>query len=420
MENSTRYRHFTFVPTQLRDSRKQIEKEYEESGKGLSDRLAPLRLPRLLELIRKTSLEEINEWAETLKKVDVMVLLYQYPYPNESIDTRRKINQVLIARYSAAVGQFAWNLFQHDWKDVFLQDLLRRIYSVDGYAFMSIEWDGSIRTGVETALSSQSGISDGFIPLFTGGKRKTNELLNLIKVKKDSPLEEELVYQMLLKGLDKDHLIRRDGTEFIKQKLERYPINEYKSLLRVYLEARTHDGFDPVFVKQAVDRLYDPRERIADWEFLSESTLEEVKRWLIENELKEFFEKDNNRRFEYWKIYLPYIKNVIQLKDRNDPKVAFIYFNKFVVVEFGNIGAAYFYHKEGFDEWILSRTGTKEFRAKSTLTKEALLKDTTRVKGGIPLFINKLDHRGYFDSWAKKFTKYMREYFDGYFEYNER
>jgi hypothetical protein len=419
MENKTRYHHFTFVPTQLRDSRKQIEKKYKESDQHDAERVSSFRLPRLLELIRKTPLEEINTLAQTFKKIDVMVLLYQYPYPDESNETRRKVNQVLFARYSTAVGQFAWNLFQHDWEEVFLQDLLRRIYAVDGYAFMSVDWDDSTRAEIESALSSQSGISIGLVPLFSDGKWKTTELLNILKVKKESPLEEELMYQTLLNGLDKEHLVRRDGVEFIRQKLERYPMNQYKDLVKIYLDSRTHEEFEPLLIQQAVDRLYDPRERMADWEFLSERTLDEVKRWLIVNELKKFFEKDTNKRFDYWKIYLPYIDNVLQLKDKNDPKVVFIYFKKFVVVEFGNIGAAYFYHKEGFDKWILSRTKERVFRGRSTSTKESLLKDTAREKGGTPLYINKLGHHGYFDSWTKKFTRYMREYFDGYFDYSE-
>ncbi|XEC95689.1 hypothetical protein AB6A23_03695 [Paenibacillus tarimensis] len=417
MDNDGYLYHYTFPPTKLRAAREVVEHRYGDVDKDNARRLAPYRLPKLLEFIRRTPTDELETWAVTLKKSDVMVLLYQYPYPDETQDTQRKVNIVLSKRFTSSMGRYLWGLFSHDYEHVYLQDLLRRVYPVDSYAFLNPGQD--TREALVAALSNRSGIAYGLIPFFTTSKKHSKELLKSLQIKEDCPIEHFLLFEMLLAGLQYDVFIRREGEASIQRKLEKYPLEHYQQLMKVYLEARTYETFHGVILEEAIKRLHDPRERMVDWTFLSEKALSDVKRWLVVNELRKFFEGDNNRRFEYWKRYLHYIDNVTQLRGNGDPKVAFIYFRQFVVVEFGNIGSAYFYHREGFDNWILSRTTSHNFRRRSTNVKESLLKETARTMRGDPLFINKEGHFGYYETWSRKFTRHMQEYLAGNFDYSE-
>lgn len=418
MDNNTYIFNFTFTPKKLSEARKTVQKRYEDIDMLTASQVSGLRLPKLLELIRQTPEEGIEKLAQQLRKTDIMVLLYQYPHFAESNDTQKKINLVISNRYSPTIGSYVWGVFQHDYQNIYVQDLLRRLFAIDQFGFLHVN-NEAVTKGFITALTSKDGIAPSMVQMFTTGKTKTEQLLKTIKIKSESLLEDFLLFRMLQNGLFKDEILRRDSEGFICQLLERYPIHQYQELIKAYLEARNHEQFHPKLLEQAIKRLHDPRERMADWGFLSEFAINEVNRWLLEIELKKFFEGDTNRRFEYWKRYLHYIKNVVQLKGRNDPKVAFIYFEDVVVVEFGNIGAAYFYHKRGFDRYILSRTTGNDFGRKSVTAKENLLKETDRRKYGEPLFIHKLGHHGYFETWTAKFTRHMQEYMDGYYDYSE-
>ncbi|MCA0757009.1 hypothetical protein KP806_18265 [Paenibacillus sp. N4] len=418
MDNNTYIFNFTFTPKKLSEARKQVQKRYEDIDLLTASQISGMRLPKLLELIRRTPEAEIEALALQLKKTDIMVLLYQFPHNTESNDTQKKINLLISHRYNSMIGNYVWGIFQHDYQNIFVHDLLRRFFAVERFDFLSINNDAMIKR-LTDALTNKSGVAHGLVHLFMDGNMKTEQLLKTIKIKSESPIEDFIMYQMLRECLKKDDVIRRDGESFICQLLDRYPMHQYQNIIKIYLEARDHEHFHPKILEQAIIRLHDPRERMADWAFLSESAFNEVNRWLLEIELKKFFEGDTNRRFEYWKKYFHYISNVVQLKGRNDPKVAFIYFNEFVVVEFGDMGASYFYHKRGFDRFILSQTTGTEFAGKSTRVKESLLKITDKIRNGESLFINRLRHIGPYETWTAKFTHHMQEYLDGYYDYSE-
>ncbi|SDT09254.1 EH_Signature domain-containing protein [Paenibacillaceae bacterium GAS479] len=422
MNNDGYIYHFNFQPTKLRHAGREVQRRYEDMDRELAERVTAYRLPRMLEIIRMTPAEQITKWAETLKKTDVRVLLYQYPYSDESHDTQYKINIVISSRFTSSIGRYAWGgLFSHIYSNIYLQDLLRRMYNVDSFEFLITANVSGMQNAVREAIIDRSGIASGLVSYLTSASLCSSELIPKLQIKKGSPLESYLLFEMYKKGLRSDDFVKREGETTIRIKLEVYPVDEYKLLAKVYIEERNHASFHPRLMEQAILRLYDPRERPADWEFLNENSIAEVKRWLVINELKRFFEEDkNNDRFEYWSRYLHYIDDVIQLKGKDNPKVAFIYFNQFVVVEFGDMGAAYFYHRSGFDRWILPRTQDRSFRgSRSIPAKERKLKDISKSLYGEPLFINKLPHLGDPRNWKSKFTKHMQAYFSNDFNYYE-
>lgn len=403
MQNDVRFHPFFFRPKKLLEERMKIENKFKDAEKEIALLRSQIELPKLLNLIRATPFEEIAEWSKSLRKMDVLLLLYEYPYPEESDETKRKINHILTTRYVGIVGRTVWGLFQQDIVDLFLQDLIRSSYSIEKDTFLGLDEEMLLVFGV--AMGNQEGIIEGLIPYLLTMNEKSNLVLKKWKVKENSVLEETLTRKMLIEGLSEDFIIHRDGMDYVIQQLDHYPLNDYKKLLQVYLEAREYTKFHPAIMRQAIQRLLDPREYEENWRFLSKEAFSRVLRWLFSHELKKFFEKDTNSiRFNYWKRFIDYMVNVTLLKD---PFVAFIDFGPFVVVEFGNMGAAYFYHKEGFEEFILPLTKNRFGLTRSTQRKEEMLKDKDLVKQGIKLFIDKLDHRGY---WQRNFDLKMQQY----------
>ena len=101
-----------------------------------------------------------------------------------------------------------------------------------------------------------------------------------------------------------------------------------------------------------------------------------------------------------------------KVKPLKSPLVAFIYFKNFVVVEFGNMGAAYFYHREGFEKLIYPRINDYRFRnSRSESYREGKLKDTTIKSYDLDLFIIKLNHQG---NWPHRFDTEMIELLQKY------
>ena len=251
-----------------------------------------------------------------------------------------KLMKFYIGNYTSLVGKTAWMLFQQDIRVPYLQDLIKKSYWREKDTFLQI--DEEFLQPMGKAFNQSGDLVHELAEVARKSKHRIKVTLTKWKVKQDSVLEESLVFQMLKKGISDDFIINRDGIGEITNFLKRYFTDYYKALMKFYIEARNRKDFHHTIMQEAIHRLYDPNERIDDWTFLSEKGLEQVKRWLMANELKKFFDNDaNSKRFDYWKRYIDYMENVIPLKS---PLVAVIYFKNFVVVEFGNIGAAYFYH----------------------------------------------------------------------------
>jgi hypothetical protein len=410
MQNSNFFFHFTFTPTKLKTERTIVEKKFKDIEKEIAIGGGRKRLPELLERIRLTSIEELPSFVEKLTKMDIRILIYEYPFPNESKATRHKINEILTARYTSLVGRTAWELFQHDTSDEFLQDLIRGAFVREPESFVGMS-EGFLKL-FKNAIESSDSIVNGLTPFFLKSKSRAVELLKGFKVKEGSLLEAEITKKMFLEGLQENFIIKRDGEEFVSRKLQQYPTNDYKEMLKVYIEPRDYDEFHPSIMNDAIKfRLGDPRTKGEEWSFLSKDAFSQVKRWVLRQNLEEIFAGDaDNKRFNYWKRFIRYMDDVELLKE---PKVAFIYFKQFVVVEFGNIGAAYFYHVDGFEKHIYPIKNSSRFKhTRSMQSRESMLKIKDEKFKGDKLFIDRLLHIPW-NNWEPKFDKKMQIYLSG-------
>lgn len=419
MDDKSYIFHFTFTPNKLSAVRKKVEEKYRDVDMLTASQISYLRLPKILEMIRNTSEEHIEHLASELKRRDFSVLTYSYPYPKESGEVQKKINIVLATGYTPGNANMIWEKFQRDYRHIYIQDLLRRfLLKDDGISFIYSDYtEADLKAILNPAFMHKSGIAQGLLQVMIDKEPIISEFLKKIKIKPETPLEDFVVYEILKEGIVSEEFIEKNKIGYITQMFEKYSIEQYQGLLKNYLENRTFEQFHFQVMDQAIKRLHDPRERDEDWAFLSEQARQEVNNWLVQAELEDYFDTE---RFKYWKNYLRVMVDVKTLKRTNDPKVIFLYFENFVVVEFGENGkAVYFYYKEGFDRFILPRTNSHEYLRKGTSDRESMLKERHEIFKGEPLFIIKLHHTPK-NNWMDRFTRYMRKYMVGEYWYTER
>ena len=70
--------------------------------------------------------------------MDTLLLIYEYPFPEETDETKRKINEILNQEYTSLVGKTAWMLFQQDVKDSYLLHLIKKSYWREKDTFLQI------------------------------------------------------------------------------------------------------------------------------------------------------------------------------------------------------------------------------------------------------------------------------------------
>ncbi|MCI3919920.1 hypothetical protein MO973_06705 [Paenibacillus sp. TRM 82003] len=404
--SDTRAYFFSFSPMKLRLERENVEQQFRGLDAEANLRNRRDRLPQLLQRIRQTPMEHLDELIASLSNVDVKVLMFDMPFDQESTETRGKINRIFLARYSPNIGAMAWNLFQDAYENPYVRDLLQLIYVSDPDHFLHFEVTDLEM--IANAVNLKKGLIIGFSEQLVISKDSSKSLLDRWRVRKQSPLEKQLVRKMLERSLQTDDVMDRDGARQITVYLDLFELMDYKSLLKIYLETRNYQQFQMPIMKHAISRLYDPRERAEEWDFLSLSTMDEVHRWLIQGDLEQMFENDgDNRRFMYWKLFIHEMYRVDRLQR---PDAAIMYFRDFVVVEFGKIGAAYFYFRVGFTLYMEDIVERRRFHVRSMNVKESMLKNRELYFDGKPLFIDKLHHVG---DWEYPFMRFLERCLQG-------
>jgi EH_Signature domain len=132
-----------------------------------------------------------------------------------------------------------------------------------------------------------------------------------------------------------------------------------------------------------------------------------------QEKLTSFFSIDgDNERFEYWKNYTHLLDDLII---QEDPSLLIMYFSNFVVVEFAQTGnAAYFYHRENFNDFLKDRLDQlSSLKTKSEQRRMNLFKSKERLFNGKPLYIKSLGHN---NKWQTSYTRHMERYLEGKFK----
>ncbi|MBB5173371.1 hypothetical protein [Texcoconibacillus texcoconensis] len=417
MNEPNPFRKFSFSPRLLVGERKKVEEKYENIDRELLVKLGRKKLPDLLAQIRKLPLDEaeLTNFAAMLKKREVRLLVYDYPYKNETTDTIKKITTILIKGYQRDIGKQMWYIFQYYFEDHHIHRVLSHALQLEEEpSFLKL--DNTIRKQLREVFKDTDSILMKMTEKINQSDYPIEHTLRSWCIKEKSDLYYYLLKNKLVSGLADPVFISLEGVDVITNYLDIWTTKNYKSLLSIYISHRRYDEMDDEIMLQALRKISNPNEDERPWGFFDQSDIDKVKKWLMLNELKDFFDEDMKyMRFEYWKKYMSSVKNVYVI---HKPTVIALDFGNFVVVEFGKGGAAYFYYRDGFLDILLPRRNNKQFqRTRNRDRKESFFKEKDHYEyQGVPLYINRLIHRG---NWEFKFDRYMREFLSGNISYQE-
>lgn len=399
---------FHFYPKELVTESKRIEEKYKDYDDQLIGKLSIIKLPELLRAIRKLKNERsvIIEYAKTLKKLDIKILTYEYPYQDEDIETLSKVIIILNERYSRIVGRRFWTHFHLQPTDENIHSLLDKAFTQEDNTFLSLE--ERVRTAYNHLFKSNK-VLNKLAFLIGSEKLPLNEAFKLWNIQKDTKLEAFLWWLILKEFIGEKWFIQKESMDEIRKRIYSLSDRRYKVLLKSYLNAYEFDDFDNLLLSDAINRLRDPRVSKQRWDTFTESEIDKVIRWLYKKELISFFEKDTKYdRFKYWKKHIRYIQKLNLI---DSPPIAAMYFGEFVVVEFAETGnAAYFYKTEGFDKYMSKNLKKGIY--------ESILKDKQA-----DFFITKLNHTTTQynpEYWHGRFDEYMNQFYNHNFDYKHK
>lgn len=394
MSRSKIYPTFHYYPVALKEESRRIQEKYKNADQ-VPQSLTIIKLPKLLEKIRALSdvIPDIIAFAKTLKSIDINILATEFPYETENRSTVRKIKIILVERYNRIVGRRFWSHFQILPYNHEVTEILSHAFTVEEASYLAL--NTRIRHHYNNIFSSHY-IMDQLVDRLGKERRVLADSFSEWKISVDGRLSDELWILLLETFIKEEWFVNVQGVETIVAKMDNISNAQYKKVLNRYLLSRNFQQYHIELLKQSIQRLGDPRESLYRWNDISENAIESVKKWLFKIELFEFLDYD---RFDYWEKY---IHKVTDLKVVEDPPVAAMYFNDFVVVEFAKIGnAAYFYDAKGFSKHLAATL-------KAYVPVERL-KDRKA-----DFYIHKLSHAG---SWRSRFDDYMSHYMHGNFWY---
>ena len=170
-------------------------------------------------------------------------------------------------------------------------------------------------------------------------------------------------------------------------KIETLTLKDQGRLLNNYLNEVPISNANEKYLESIYKKYRTPTEiKTQFWEYISSENIIKFYQWVNINNINQIL--GNDERSRYWKRYSKVMKSTYVQESRGQIALDF---GSFVVIEFTNIGAAYFYSKENFDKYF------KKYFGKYNSTSDGNLKD-------IGLMIDKYSHTGY---WQYRFDDYM-------------
>jgi hypothetical protein len=198
--------------------------------------------------------------------------------------------------------------------------------------------------------------------------------------------------------------MREKEEELIKIFTE-FKSEDFKKAAENYLIVFKQEEYLEELMYKIKNQIGDPREDYSTaWEQIDNKAKEKAAAWFNYKKLKEFFDsittdqEEAKKRFAYWEKHykemkkVDYVKKYLQL---------FLTFDKFVVVEFGDLGnAVYFYKKDFFDQKLA------QYMNKYNSVNNNSLKYTYEARNMSNKKVYKVNHMS---SWQDKADKMIEE-----------
>ncbi len=389
---------FSFQPTKLIAVKKKIQKTFPTKADIYnikSEKAKAVDLDELLEKIRAYNQDKIIYLADSLKEAEITALAYNYS--EISAELYQKINRIILHRKNKFFIKILWHNFADDYQNKDLKQLLGNLLASLAQLNKQEKILDMIFSKSSPLLNMQKYIKDKQISLF-----KFLDQVNLIF---ENKVSKKLASELFIQG-SKEVFMREKEQDLIKIFTE-FKSEDFKKAAENYLIVFKEEEYLEELMYKIKDQMGDPREDYSTaWKQIDNKAKEKAAAWFNYKKLKEFFDsittdqEEAQKRFSYWEKHVDIMKKVDYVKKYLQ---LFLTFNKFVVVEFGDLGnAVYFYKKDFFDQNLAKYTN------KSNAKSNDYLKDPKKARNDNYTYIYKINHRSGWQARADHMIKELR------------
>ncbi|MBC7339252.1 MAG: hypothetical protein H5U04_05255 [Firmicutes bacterium] len=284
--------------------------------------------------------EALQEIALSLSTREITALFFALPKVQEA-EAAVKVAKVIIWRPQRCLLVDAWPMFKgyprHPGSRMLVAEVLARGVGPD--------LPERYRVLVQKSVGTDDPAGAMAAELLLAEDLLFSDLIRNMDVEPDCTLAVEILQYYML-GSTKKHFLREGGA-LLASYARSLRMSPFKRFTERYLLEMEPTFFQEEVASLILERLGkpgDPHNR--RWEGIDEEARRKFQRWLVESDLKQFFEgiAGDRARWEYWARYSDKIQDVTR---HDDPPILVMHFLRGVAVEFGQPGnAAYLYTHE--------------------------------------------------------------------------
>jgi len=372
---------FVFVPIKLKIQRESIDMKMRNKIGSIINQAVDSRNLQdyIINVINNTPFGELDNLAYSLKVKELFTVVVLFSNGNKQIN-RRKAYQIINARFKKSYAKLIWNELQRYYMDkvyvnytYMLYDNHKALFLADGLTDERAKLLKSILLDADPLRASLKYIERKRITI-----RKFLGMFNFdYNLNFGSDLRKYAYANCSV------ILYSQEDEEDIVEILDKYDNTGLMAFVENYIGIVPYESLKEKIMYKINDLKGKPIDTNRDmfWSGVSGKVKDKYRRWFLEKALKQNFDK---RRFYFWMGFIDYMEDVKVVEAK---KQMFLYFPKFVAVEFGECGAVYIYDRNFFDEHMGMYTDI-------IYRSDSFFKDQERC-------IKRLEHRKKY--WENKF-----------------
>lgn len=334
---------FVYRPAKLEAAVEEISRRYSPAAvlERRRHKSASVDVKSLLETIARTPSDEaLREIALSLSAPEITALFFAVPEVPEA-EVAVKVAKVIIWRRQRCLLGHAWPMFKGHPRHPGCRMLLAEALAQRAGPELPDRYRALLEKSVRT--DDPAGAMASY--LLSADDLLFPDLVGNMGVERECPLAAEVLQHYVLRSTKK-HFLREGGAVLASyaRSLQMPPFRRFTERYLLEMEPTFFQEDVTTLIVSRLGKPGDPHNR--RWEGIDEGARRKFQRWLVESELRLFFDEiaGDPARWRYWMRQADRIRDVIR---RDDPPILVMFFARGVAVEFGQPGnAAYLYTHE--------------------------------------------------------------------------
>ncbi|WP_053959408.1 EH signature domain-containing protein [Sulfobacillus thermosulfidooxidans] len=341
---------FRYVPEKLQQKRQNLAKVYphDQDNPRFLAALHKGRLPRLLEILEGMSDMQILQWADTMDRIDLYVLIVFYT-THVPASLHAKVQQLAKTRWDDLVLSLIWDMFVESPESAYIELMRLILHTVEQFPWWS-KTPPAMVEAVRLAFLENEPLITWANSLRPGALEYDLQALGLSR---QHTLAHVLVSHVLVAAtpLIWQEILATKNFSWSSWsvQIDDKSRGRAQQVMRSYLLKVPVDQYDTTVIQSFLGKWGNPELPTEAWRKVGDDARERVRQWLRLQRLKQFFSQDN-ARFQFWKGYLDRCRHVEIWEELTAHSAVVLYFDKIVAVEYSYVGnACYLYLPQDID-----------------------------------------------------------------------